>query len=120
MAVTYSLTGANELRIGESSSSLFSPGGVHRVISHPIGIKTKPNRRTGLAGVLARGVAAGTIASNNGSASVAPMPRRNVRRGMAFFVIIILISSFHGGRQPRNVRRERECLHREETEVSWL
>src|SRR6185369_9912568 len=53
------------------------------------------SRRTGLAAVLARGVAAGTIASNNGSASVAPRPRRNVRRGIAFLVIIIVISSFH-------------------------
>ena len=62
------------------------------MMSHPIGMKTKPSRRTGLAAVLASGVAAGTIASSNGSAIVAPMPRRNVRRGMAFLVIIIKIS----------------------------
>src|SRR5438034_319788 len=97
MAVTCSLTGASELRIGESSSSFFSPGGVQRVMSHPIGMKTKPRRRTGLAGVLASAVAAGTIASSNGSASVAPIPRRNVRRGRAFFVITIRISSVKTG-----------------------
>jgi len=36
----------------------------------------------------------GTIASSNGSATVAPMPRRNVRRGSAFLVMIIVTSSF--------------------------
>jgi hypothetical protein len=34
-------------------------------------MKTKPSRRTGLAAVFARGVAAGTIASSKGSAIVA-------------------------------------------------
>ena len=32
---------------------------------------------------------AGTIASSNGSATVAPIPRMNVRRGSAIFVITI-------------------------------
>ncbi len=54
-------------------------------------MKTKPSRRTGLAAVFASGVAAGTIASSNGNAIVAPTPRRNVRRGMNFFVMNILI-----------------------------
>jgi hypothetical protein len=54
---------------------------------------TNPSRRTGLAAVLAQAVAAGIIASNNGSASVAPTPRRNVRRGINFFVMIMTTSS---------------------------
>src|SRR4051794_17136020 len=42
----------------------------------------------GRAAVCARGVCAGTIASRNGSASVAPtLPRRNVRREMYFRVM---------------------------------
>jgi hypothetical protein len=93
MAVTCSRTGASELKIGESSSRL-SPGGVQRVMSHPIGMKTKPSRRTGLAGVFASAVAAGIIASSSGRARVAPIPRRNVRRARAFFVMIMVISSW--------------------------
>jgi hypothetical protein len=69
-------------------------GGVHRVMSQPIGMKTKPRRRTGFAAVFARGVAAGTIDSNKGSAREAPIPRRNVRRGIAFFVMIIRLFSW--------------------------
>src|SRR4051794_13451826 len=44
----------------------------------------KPRRGTGPP-VFA--VSAGTIASSMGSASVAPIPRRNVRRGSAFLVM---------------------------------
>src|SRR5690349_4090652 len=84
-------------------------------MSQPIGMKTKPSRRTGLAAVLTKGVAAGTIASSNGSARVRPMPRRNVRRGMAVFVMIInapfqfshalfIRKSFVLLRQPQAVR----------------
>ena len=40
----------------------------------------------------ARPESAGTIASRNGSASVAPMPRSNVRRANAFFVMNIASS----------------------------
>ena len=36
----------------------------------------------------------GTIASSKGSARAVPIPRRNVRRGRAFFVTIIVLSSF--------------------------
>ncbi len=50
---------------------------------------TNPSRRTGLAAVLANAVIDGTIALRSGNATVAPIPRRNVRRGMAFFVMII-------------------------------
>ena len=43
--------------------------------------------------VAACAVKDGTIASSNGSAITAPVPRRNVRRSKAFLVIIIAISS---------------------------
>src|SRR5262245_31473880 len=47
----------------------------------PCGMYTAPNRVRGAAAVLTVAVIAGTIASSNGSATVAPTPRRNVRRG---------------------------------------
>ena len=46
---------------------------------------TLPNRFGGFAAVFAVAVIAGTIDSSSGSAIVAPMPRRNVRRGKACF-----------------------------------
>ena len=56
---------------------------------------TKPSLGTGLAGVCAQAVAAGIIASSSGSARAACAPFKNVRRGSAFFVMIMkLISSF--------------------------
>src|SRR6188472_1155695 len=42
-------------------------------------------RRTGAAAVIRVGVSAGSIDSSNGSASVTPAPRRNVRRARCFF-----------------------------------
>jgi hypothetical protein len=54
---------------------------------------TNPKRRTGLA-VAAREEKDGSIASSKGRAKVTPAPRRKVRRGKAFFVMIIVISSF--------------------------
>src|SRR5881296_234378 len=53
---------------------------------------------------------AGTIASRNGSAIVAPRPRRNVRRGSAIFVTImseVSKLSRAGGRIYRRPRRRR-------------
>src|SRR5262245_8255564 len=50
-------------------------------------MNTYPSRCTGFAAVLAHAVAAGIMASSRGSARVAPAPFRNVRLGMAFFVI---------------------------------
>lgn len=44
-----------------------------------------PNRVRGAAAAFASGVSAGTIASSNGSAIAAPIPRRNVRRGSDIF-----------------------------------
>src|SRR5437773_1590988 len=55
----------------------------------PFGTYTTPKRFTGLAEVLARAESAGTMLSRSGSASVAPMPRRTVRRGMAFLAMNI-------------------------------
>src|SRR5712691_4061290 len=55
----------------------------------PFGTYTTPKRFTGLADVLARAESAGTMLSRSGSASVAPMPRRTVRRGMAFLAMNI-------------------------------
>ena len=60
----------------------------HRHVDEP---EAPEPRRVG--GVPASAVIEGTIASSNGSASVAPRPRRNVRRGRAFFVMIIRLSS---------------------------
>ena len=61
----------------------------------PIGMKVNTRRSTDPAAGIA--VRAGTIASRNGSAAVTPIPFRNVRRGSAFFVMIIAISSFERG-----------------------
>src|SRR2546425_13368954 len=95
MAVTRSLTGPSELRIGESWSSL-SPGGVQRVISQPIGMKTKPRRRTGLAGVLASAVAAGTIPSRGRKGVGGRTTRRGLRWGGAFFLLVRVDGLFTG------------------------
>src|SRR5512143_3755481 len=46
----------------------------------------KPARRVGLAAVWASAVPAGIMASSKGRATVAPMPRRKVRRCKCFFV----------------------------------
>ena len=46
-------------------------------------------RRTGLAAARVMAETAGTMASSNGSATVAPTPRRNVRRGSDIFVMIM-------------------------------
>jgi hypothetical protein len=57
-------------------------------------MKTKPSLATGFAGVFAHAVAAGIIASSRGSARAACAPFRNVRLGIAFFVMIMMLSSF--------------------------
>src|SRR5213079_3251994 len=51
----------------------------------PWGTNVATNRGFGVAAVCARTVAAGTIASSSGNASVTPVPRRKVRREMCFF-----------------------------------
>ena len=55
----------------------------------PFGTYMTPNRLTGLAAVFCMAESAGTMLSSSGSASIAPMPRRTVRRGIAFFEMII-------------------------------
>src|SRR5262249_32662753 len=57
-----------------------------------MGMNTNPSLGTGFAGVLAHAVAAGIIASSRGSARAACAPFRNVRWGIAFFVINITLS----------------------------
>src|SRR5262245_57284103 len=48
-----------------------------------------PRRAVGFAAVFLSPARAGTIPSSSGSASVAPTPRRNVRRGRCLWVMII-------------------------------
>src|SRR5678816_2288292 len=79
--------------MGDKSPSVSCPLGVQREWSHPIGMNTKPSLATGLAGVFASAVAAGIIASSSGRARAACTPFRNVRRGKAFFMMIMAISS---------------------------
>jgi hypothetical protein len=57
-------------------------------IATPFGMYTKPSRRMGAAAVLAVVDSAGTIASNRGNATVAPMPRKKVRRRSTVLVMI--------------------------------
>jgi hypothetical protein len=73
-------------KAGESSKSRSPPAGVQASMMAPLGTKTAPKRGRGRAGVCASAVIAGTIASSSGRATVAPTPRRNVRRGNDRFV----------------------------------
>src|ERR1700736_4316074 len=68
----------------------------------PLGTYITPNRFTGLAAVFAMADSAGTMLSRNGNASVAPMPRSTVRRGIAFLEINIALLLFfrHAKRWP--------------------
>src|SRR5688572_31851784 len=60
----------------------------------PCGTYTNPNRCFGAAAVWANAEAAGTMPSSSGKATVAPRPRSTVRRGMAFFVVIMTLTSW--------------------------
>src|SRR6186713_2177792 len=55
----------------------------------------QPRRVFGTAAVCARSVPAGTIESSSGSASVTPVPRRNVRRERCFFVMKLTAVCLH-------------------------
>ena len=59
------------------------------------------NRGFGVAAVCASSVAAGTMASRSGRASVTPVPRRKVRREMCFFAMnmVALFASVRRGLQ---------------------
>jgi len=68
----------------------------------------KPKRRAGAAAVCASAVLAGTMASSSGSATAAPIPRRNVRRGREVFVMNIAnltCESLPGSRASRRDSR---------------
>ena len=66
--------------------------GVQLSMMAPCGTIVAPKRITGFADVSARSVDAGTIASSSGNASVAPIPRKNVRRGNAILVMYMQVS----------------------------
>src|SRR5688572_9063026 len=87
------ITGVSGLRVLDNSVSTPSPGGVHLEMSDPIGMYTNPRRETAFAGVWASAVIDGIMASRSGSATVAPIPLRNVRRGRAFFKMIMMMLS---------------------------
>ena len=55
----------------------------------PFGTYMTPNRLIGFAAVFAMADSAGTMLSSSGNASIAPMPRNTVRRGIAFLEMII-------------------------------
>ncbi len=79
--VTVSRNGSSGLRIALNSKPAPVVAGVQWLGRSPMGTNTAPKRRVGAAAVRTVGVRAGTIASSNGSARVAPTPRRKVRRG---------------------------------------
>ena len=61
-----------------------------------MGMKIKPRRLVLPSDVFEEAVAAGIMASSKGSAMEAPTLLRNVRRGNAFFVMI-MVRSFSSG-----------------------
>ena len=75
--------GSSGFSVGVSSKALPSAAGVHVSMMRPFGTYTVQKRAAGRAAVCASAVAAGTIPSSSGSASVAPRPRSTVRRGTA-------------------------------------
>src|SRR5688572_3433889 len=88
----------------------------------PFGTYTTPNRLIGLPAVFATAVNAGIMPSSSGKASVAPRPRNTVRRGIAFFVMIIapdslslngrILCNVCFGRAARsNAHGKRRALH---------
>src|SRR4029079_3016681 len=77
----------------ENSKSLPDLSGLQYPGAAPCGCQMPTNRFTGAAAVSRDGVNAGSIESSNGSASVTPAPRRNVRRGMCFLATNIVVST---------------------------
>src|ERR1041385_8073709 len=92
------MNGGSGLKVGDNSVIVPTLAGVQYLIApasapaHPIGMYTNPRRRTGAteAAALEKD---GIMASSKGNAMATPAPRRNVRRGKALLVIIIVISS---------------------------
>ena len=56
----------------------------------PFGTYMTPNRLIGLAAAFCIAESAGIMLSSSGSASIEPRPRNTVRRGIAFFEMIIV------------------------------
>ena len=56
----------------------------------PLGTYMTPKRFVGFAAVFCSAESAGTMLSSSGSATIDPRPRSTVRRGIAFFVQIIV------------------------------
>src|SRR5215467_6156772 len=110
---TYSRYGSSGFRIGENSKPAPSWAGVQRSMIAPCGRYTNPSREVGLAAVFASSVRAGTIASSRGSASAAPAPFRNVRRGRCFLVmnIWVLIRRDDARFRRLHLLHERRALH---------
>ena len=71
----------------------------------PLGTYMTPNRWIGLAAVFCNAESAGTMLSSSGNASIEPMPRKTVRRGIAFFAMIM--ASTFPDRESRPPRRRR-------------
>src|SRR5918993_1414205 len=65
--------------------------GVQSSIIMPFGVYTNTSRTGAFACARARAANAGTIASSHGSATVAPTPLKNVRRGRCLPVMIMAL-----------------------------
>ena len=74
----------------------------------PWGTYITPKRLTGLAAVCCSAESAGTMLSSSGSASIDPIPRKTVRRGMAFLAMIIS-STFPDRGFPHPLRLRPPC-----------
>src|SRR5262249_24467139 len=90
------LYGSRGLRMGVNSKSAPTFDGVQKPGLSPSGTNTTPNRINGLAAVFPIGVNAGTMASRNGNAIVAPIPRNTARRDMCFFIVNIAQAPYGG------------------------
>ena len=69
----------------------------------PFGTYITPKRLIGLAAVFCSADSAGTMLSSSGNASIAPRPRSTVRRGIAFFEMIIVAPHPHSRLGPGDV-----------------
>src|SRR5688572_359776 len=114
------LNGMSGWRILPSCTRLPAARGVHSLMIAPCGKYTNSIRGVALAAVAASAVPAGSMASNSGSAIVAPMPRRNVRRFRCFFEMNMAplrsVTYRCGIGRQRAIRREPHLLRRDELE----
>jgi len=83
--------GCRGARIGGMSKSAPSFFGVHLSMTAPWGKYTNTMRGLPAAAVFASAMPAGIIASSSGSETLAPMPRRTVRRERCFLVMNIAL-----------------------------